>query len=52
MFWSIVVTANHFLFDMLVGAAIVLVALFISWLYYTGRLPISRVLRRLPVARS
>jgi hypothetical protein len=52
MFWSIVVTANHFIFDMLVGAAIVLVALFISWLYYTGRLPIRRVLARLPVRRS
>jgi hypothetical protein len=52
MFWSIVVTANHFIFDMLVGAAIVLVALAVSWLHYTGRLPISRVLRRLPAARS
>jgi hypothetical protein len=50
MFWAIVVTANHFIFDMLVGAAIVLVALFISWLYYSGRLPIRRVLARLPVA--
>jgi hypothetical protein len=49
MFWAIVVTANHFIFDMLVGAAIVLVALFISWLYYSGRLPIRRVLARLPV---
>jgi hypothetical protein len=52
MFWSIVVTANHFIFDMLVGAAIVLVALVVSWLYYTQRLPMSRVLRRLPAARS
>lgn len=52
MFWSIVVTANHFIFDMLVGAVIVVVALFVSWLYYTGRLPIGRMLRRLPVARS
>jgi len=52
MFWSVVVTANHFIFDMLVGAAIVLVALFISWLYYTGRLPVRRVLARLPVRRS
>jgi hypothetical protein len=49
MFWAIVVTANHFIFDMLVGAAIVLVALFISWLYYSGRLPVRRVLARLPV---
>jgi hypothetical protein len=52
MFWSIVVTANHFIFDMLVGAAVVLVALFISWLCYTGRLPVRRVVRRLPVGRS
>jgi hypothetical protein len=52
MFWSIVVTANHFIFDMLVGAAIVLVALFISWLYYSGGLPIRRVVRRLPLGRS
>jgi hypothetical protein len=37
---------------MLVGAAIVLVALAVSWLYHTERLPISRVLRRLPAARS
>lgn len=51
MFWSIVVTANHFIFDMLVGAAVVLVALFVSWLYYTGRLPVRRVLQRLPVPR-
>jgi hypothetical protein len=51
MFWSIVVTANHFIFDMVVGAAIVLVALFISRLYYTGRLPLRRALRRIPVAR-
>jgi hypothetical protein len=49
MFWAIVVTANHFIFDMLVGAAIVLVALFISWLYYTDRLPIRRLLHRLPL---
>jgi hypothetical protein len=52
MFWAIVVTANHFIFDMLMGAAIVLVALFISWLYYTDRLPMSRVFRRLPAVRS
>ena len=52
MFRSIVVTANHFIFDMLVGAAIVLVALAVSWLYYAERLPISRVLRRLPADRS
>jgi len=51
MFWSIVVTANHFIFDMLVGVAVVLVALFISWLYYTGRLPVLPVLRRLPTPR-
>jgi hypothetical protein len=52
MFWAIVATANHFIFDMLVGAAIVLVALFISWLYYTGRLPIRCVLARLAMRRS
>jgi hypothetical protein len=52
MFWSIVVTANHFILDMVVGAAIVLVALFISWLYYTRALPIRHVLRQLPVRRS
>jgi hypothetical protein len=52
MFWSIVVTANHFILDMVFGAAIVLVALFISWLYYTRALPIRQVLRRLPVRRS
>jgi hypothetical protein len=51
MFWSIVVTANHFIFDMLVGAAVVMVALFISWLCYTGRLAIRPVLERLPVLR-
>jgi len=52
MFWSVVVTANHFIFDMLVGAAIVLVALFISWLCYTDRLPVRRVLGRLVVRHS
>jgi hypothetical protein len=52
MFWAIVVTANHFIFDMLVGAAIVLVALFVSWLYYSGRLPVRHVLAWLPVRRS
>jgi len=51
MFWSIVVTGNHFIFDMLVGAAVVLVALFISWLYYTDRFPIRHVLQRLLVPR-
>jgi len=52
MFWSIVVTANHFILDMVIGAAIVLVALFISWLYYSGRLPVRRVLAWLPARHS
>jgi hypothetical protein len=51
MFWSIVVTANHFIFDMLIGAAVVLVALFVSWLFHSGRLPMRRMLARLPVRR-
>jgi hypothetical protein len=52
MFWSIVVTANHFIFDMLVGAALVLVALFISWLYYRGLRSVRRVVRRLSARPS
>jgi hypothetical protein len=51
MFWSIVVTANHFIFDMLIGAAVVLVALLVSWLLHSGRLPVRRMLARLPVRR-
>jgi hypothetical protein len=52
MFWATVVTANHFIFDVLVGAAVVLVALFISWLYYTSRPRVRRVLARLLLRRS
>jgi len=46
MAWAIVVTANHFIFDMLVGAAVVLVTLLISWLLHSGRLPLGRMLAR------
>jgi hypothetical protein len=44
MAWAIVVTANHFIFDMLVGAAVVLVALLVSWILHSGRLPMRRML--------
>ena len=37
MFWAIVVTANHFIFDMLVGGAIVLFSLGVSRVFYSGR---------------
>jgi len=38
MFWAIVVTGNHFIFDMLVGGTIVLFSLGVSWLFHSGRL--------------
>jgi len=38
MFWAIVVTGNHFIFDMLVGGTIVLFSLGVSWLFYSGLL--------------
>ncbi len=38
MLWAVVVTGNHFIFDALVGGAIVLFSLGVSWLIYSGRL--------------
>jgi len=36
MFWAVVVTGNHFIFDALVGGAIVLFSLGVSWVFYSG----------------
>jgi hypothetical protein len=56
MWWSIVVTGNHFFFDMAVGAVLVLLALFLSfrlesWLESGGprRLTVRVGGHRLPI---
>lgn len=38
MFFAVVVTANHFILDMVVGVAIVLAMLGLSYLWHTGRI--------------
>jgi hypothetical protein len=45
MFFAVVLTANHFIFDMLVGSLIVLVSIAIAFLLQEQRLPVP-VLRR------
>ena len=46
MFFAIVLTANHFIFDMLVGSLIVLVAIAVAFALERERLPLLRPVRQ------
>jgi hypothetical protein len=46
MFFAIVLTANHFIFDMLVGSLIVLVAIAVALALEGERFPLPRLRRQ------